>query len=165
MKKRWIIVLAFIVHVLLLRGDGLAAEEPKIQARTSLSQLITSALANNPEIQAAKKKVESARAKAGQAGYLEDPEFNLEAWGIPLNRPLSYRSANPIVVGLRQKVPFFGKRGLKEEIAAQDVKMAEEELRAKEIDVIAKVKSAYADFFLASKSIELQKELLELLRQ
>jgi len=165
MKKAWIVLFVFIIQLTVGLRNTEAAEEAKSQTTSSLSELIATALANNPEIQAAKKKVESARARAGQAGYLEDPEFNLEAWGIPLNRPLSFRSANPIVVGLRQKVPFFGKRGLKEEIAAQDVKMAEEELRAKEIDVIAKVKSAYADFFLASKSIELQKELLELLRQ
>ena len=42
--------------------------------------------------------------------------------------------------------------------------MAEEELRAKEQEIIAKVKSAYADYFMASKSIEIYRELLELVR-
>jgi cobalt-zinc-cadmium efflux system outer membrane protein len=159
------IMLSFLL-LAVLGGRSLGhAQVVEAQRPSSVTEAIVEALNSNPEIQAAKKKVESARARAGQAAYLEDPEFNLEAWGIPLNRPLSYRSANPIVVGLRQKVPFFGKRGLKEEIAAQDVKMAEEELRGKEIEIVAKVKSAYADFFLANKSIELQKELLELVRQ
>src|SRR5713226_2478869 len=160
---------ATVLSVLLLTvlgGRSLGrAQVIEAQRPSSVSEAIAEALNSNPEIQAAKKKVESARARAGQATYLEDPEVNLEAWGVPLNRPLSYRSANPIVLGLRQKVPFFGKLGLKGDIAAQDVKVAEEELRAKEVDIIAKVKSAYADFFLASKSIELQKELLELVRQ
>ena len=141
------------------------AQVTKVQQGLSLVDAITEALKSNPEIQAAKKKVESARAKAGQATYLEDPEVNLEAWGIPLNQPVKFRSANPIIVGLRQKLPFFGKRGLMGEIAGEDVKMAAEELRAKEIEIVAKVKSAYADFFMASKSIEIQKELLELIRQ
>ena len=121
------------------------AGESKDQAALTLSELVAQALENNPEIQAVKRKVESARARAGQATYLEDPELNVEAWGIPLNRPLSFRSANPIVVGLRQKLPFFGKRGLQSDMAGQDVKMAEEELRAKEIDIIAKIRSAYAE--------------------
>jgi len=43
--------------------------------------------------------------------------------------------------------------------------MAAEELRAKQVEVAAKVKNAYADYFMASKSIEIQKELLELVRQ
>ncbi len=42
--------------------------------------------------------------------------------------------------------------------------MVKEELRAKEVEIVTKVKSAYADFFMANKSIEIQKELLELVR-
>jgi len=159
--------MALLVLLLAVLGERSLGRAQVVEAQrpSSVSEAIAEALNSNPEIQAAKKKVESARARAGQATYLEDPEFNLEAWGVPLNRPLSYRSANPIVLGLRQKVPFFGKLGLKGDISAQDVRVAEEELRGKEIEIVAKVKSAYADFFLANKSIELQKELLELVRQ
>src|SRR5215470_4164701 len=165
MKKAWIVLLVFIIQLTVGLRNTEAAEEANSQTTSSLSELIATALANNPEIQAAKKKVESARARAGQAGYLEDPEFNLEAWGIPLNRPLSFRSANPIVVGLRQKVPFFGKRGLQSDMAGQEVKIAEEELRAKEIDIVAKIRSAYADVFMAAKTIEINRELLQLNRE
>ena len=160
MKKT---VVHFIgVFLVLSSGGGivLSAEDT-----LSLREATEEALQNNPEIQAARKKVESVRARAGQSTYLEDPELNIEAWGVPLNHPVRFRSSNPIILGLRQKFPFFGKLGLKEEIAAQEVKMAEEGLRAKEVDVVAKVKGAYADFFMANKSIQIQKELLELVRQ
>ena len=140
------------------------AGEPQGQTALTLSELVAQALENNPEIQAAKRKVESARARAGQATYLEDPEVNFEAWGVPLNQPVNYRKANPLIFGVRQKLPFFGKLGLKGEIAGQEVRMVEEELRAKEQEVIAKVKSAYADYFMASKNVEIYKELLELVR-
>lgn len=140
------------------------AGEPQGQTALTLSELLAQALENNPEIQAAKKKVESARARAGQATYLEDPEVNFEAWGVPLNQPVNYRKANPLIFGVRQKLPFFGKLGLKGEMAGQEVRMVEEELRAKEQEIIAKVKSAYADYFMASKSVEIYKELLELVR-
>jgi cobalt-zinc-cadmium efflux system outer membrane protein len=141
------------------------AGEAQGQAVLTLSELVAQALENNPEIQAAKRKVESVRAKAGQATYLEDPEVNLEAWGIPLNRPLSFRSSNPIVVGLRQKLPFFGKRALQSEMAGEEVKMAEEDVRAKEIDIAAKVRSVHAESFMAAKTVEINRELLELMRQ
>jgi outer membrane protein TolC len=108
---------------------GLAGE-PQGQTALTLSELLAQALENNPEIQAAKKKVESARARAGQATYLEDPEVNFEAWGVPLNQPVNYRKANPLIFGVRQKLPFFGKLGLKGEMAGQEVRMVEEELRA-----------------------------------
>ena len=159
---------AIVVSVLLLAViDGRSishAQAVEAQRSLSLSEAITEALKTNPEIQAAKSKVESARARVGQSTYLEDPELNLEAWGVPLNHPVRYRSANPLIIGLRQKLPFFGKLGLKGEIGIQEARMAEEELRAKEQEIVAKVKSAYADYFMTSKSVEIYKELLELIR-
>lgn len=159
------IMLAFPLLVVFNSPSLARAQVAEVQGPLSLSEAIAEALKDNPEIQAARKKVESARARAGQATYLEDPEINLEAWGVPLNHPVKFRSANPIVLGLRQKFSFFGKLGLKGDIAAEEVNMATEEFRAKEVEVVAKVKSAYADFFMANKSIEIQKELLELVRQ
>src|SRR5436305_11503900 len=165
MNKFWITVLFLFSQLVLLHINLAVAGEPQGQTMLTLSELVAQALESNPEIQTAKKKVDSARARDGQATYLEDPEVNLEAWGVPLNHPVKFRSANPIVLGLRQKFPFFGKLGLKGEIAAEEVKMAAEELRAKEVEIVAKVKNAYADYFLAGKSIEIAKGHLELIRQ
>lgn len=154
--------LAFFFLALVLLGQETVFSA---QEGLKLREAIDEGLKNNPEIQAARGRVESARARAGQSTYLEDPEFNLEAWGVPLNHPLKFRSSNPVILGLRQKFPFFGKLGLKGEIAGQEVKIVEEELRAKEQEVIAKVKGVYAELFMAQKNIEIYKELLELIRQ
>jgi cobalt-zinc-cadmium efflux system outer membrane protein len=161
---RKIIVLPFLLFVSLSGMPLAGAQEVDAQGGLSLSEAIAEALQSNPEIQAAKNKLESARARSKQATYLEDPELNMEAWGVPLNHPVKYRSANPLIVGVRQKLPFFGKLGLKGEMAMQDVRMAEEELRAKEQEILAKVKTAYADYFMNTKSVEISKELLELIR-
>src|SRR5438552_12981266 len=162
---RKVIMLAFLLLVVLNSASLGRAQVAEVQGPLSLSEAVAEALKNNPEIQAAKNKLESVRARSKQATYLEDPELNVEAWGVPLNHPVKFRSANPIVLGLRQKFPFFGKIGRKGEIASQDVKMAAEELRAKEVEIVAKVKNAYADYFLAGKSIEIAKGHLELVRQ
>lgn len=144
---------------------GLTVHAGEAENKLFLSEAIDEALKNNPEIQALKHKLQSVRARGNQSTYLEDPELNLEAWAIPLNRPASIRSANPIILGLRQKVPFFGKRGLKGEIAGSEVRMADEDLKAKEIEIVAKVKNAYADYFMAEKNIEINKGHLQLIRQ
>jgi len=158
--------ISFFLSVAVLTGASVTRAQVTGAAEgLSLSEAITEALKNNPEIQAAEKKIESARARAGQSTYLEDPEVNLEAWAVPLNQPVNFRASNPIILGVRQKFPFFGKLGLKGDIAGEDVNVAAEELRAKQLDIIAKVKSTYADYFMASKSIEIQKELLQLIRQ
>src|SRR5947208_9589376 len=162
---RKVIMLAFLLPVVLNSASLGRAQVAEVQGPLSLSEAIAEALKDNPEIQAAKNKLESVRARSKQATYLEDPELNVEAWGVPLNHPVKFRSANPIVLGLRQKFPFFGKLGLKGDIAAEEVNMAEEELRAKQVEVVAKVKNAYADYFLAGKSIEIAQGHLELIRQ
>jgi outer membrane protein, heavy metal efflux system len=154
-----------VVLVILSVFAGAIVCAGEAENKLLLSQAVEEALKNNPEIHASKSKLQSVRARAGQSTYLEDPEVNLEAWAVPLNQPTRIRSANPIVLGLRQKVPFFGKRGLKGEIAQSEVRMAEEELRAKEVEVIAKVKNAYAEYFLASKNVEISQGHLELIRQ
>jgi outer membrane protein TolC len=154
-----------VVLVTLSVFAGAMARPGEAQNKLLLSQSIDEALKNNPEIHVLQNKLQSARARGNQSTYLEDPELNIEAWGIPLNQPASVRSANPIIFGLRQKLPFFGKRALKSEIAGSEVRMAEEELRAKQVEVVAKVKNAYADYFLAGKSIEIAKGHLELIRQ
>jgi cobalt-zinc-cadmium efflux system outer membrane protein len=158
-----LIIAVVIVAAGVFAGASARAADAKKELR--LSQAIDEALQNNPEIHVLQNKLQSARARGNQSTYLEDPELNLEAWGIPLNQPASLRSSNPIVLGLRQKVPFFGKRALKSEIAGSEVRMAEEDLRAKQVEVVAKVKNAYADYFMAEKSIEIAKGHLELIRQ
>ncbi|HEU4340368.1 MAG TPA: TolC family protein [Candidatus Binatia bacterium] len=141
-----------------------ASVDAKHQTLVNLSELIEEALRNNPEIQAANKKIDSARARAGQATYLEDPEVNFEAWGVPLNHPLKYRSANPLIIGVRQKLPFFGKLGLRGEMAGEEVRITEAELRAKEQEIVAKIKTTYAEYFMANKALEIYRELLELIQ-
>ena len=158
-----LLIAVVVVAAGIFAGTSVRAADAENELR--LSQVVDEALKNNPEIHVVENKLQSARARGNQSTYLEDPELNFEAWGIPLNQPTSIRSSNPIIFGLRQKVPFFGKRALKSEIAGSEVRMAEEDLRSKQIEVVAKVKYAYADYFLAGKSIDIAKAHLELVRQ
>jgi outer membrane protein, heavy metal efflux system len=154
-----------VVLVVLSVFAGARVRAGEAENQLLLSQAIDEALKNNPGIHVLQNKLQSARARGNQATYLEDPELNLEAWGMPLNQPVNLRKANPIILGLRQKVPFFGKRALKSEIAESEVRMAEQDLRAKQVEIIANVKNAYADYFMAEKSIEIAEGHLELIRQ
>jgi outer membrane protein TolC len=118
-----LLITVVIVAAVVFAGASARAGDAENELRLSLA--IDEALENNPEIRVLQNKLQSARARGNQSTYLEDPELNLETWGIPLNQPASIRSSNPIVFGLRQKVPFFGKRALKSEMAGNEVRMAE----------------------------------------
>ena len=140
------------------------AQELSGNAALSVSAAVTEALSNNPEINAAKDKLKVVQAGAAQAGYLEDPQVALQFNGVPFSNPTSFNQSDWNSIGIRQMVPFFGKLGLKEEIAQQGVKVAEQEVRAKEREIISMVKIAYADLFMAQKAIEILREQLEIMR-
>lgn len=145
-------------------GASWAADEPKLHAELSLKEAVEEALKNNPEIHAARMRLAAANARVKQAPYLEDPELALQAGGVPFSTPTNFNRADANMIGIRQKLPFYGKLGLKEKIARQEAKVLEQELRAKEREILARVKMAYGDLFMAEKAIEITLEQSEIIR-
>ena len=133
-----------------------------LEAAPTLSDLIKEALRANPEIVAARKAVEAARARIVPARSLDDPELNLESWAIPIDQPTNLNQANMHMVNLRQRFPFPGKLRLRGEVASQEEGMAMARYQAKEREVIAAVKRGYYDLFMTDRNIQITKEQLEL---
>jgi outer membrane protein, heavy metal efflux system len=130
----------------------------------TLPDAVNQALDKNPEIRLLRQRLQVVTARAKQARYLEDPEIAIQLGGVPFSQPVNLNGAFTNSIGIRQKLPFFGKLGLKEKITLQEAKVAEQELRAKEREIISKVKVAYADLFMAQKSIEILREQAEIVR-
>ena len=152
----------FLVPPLLvcqLTATAVASEAPM-----TLTEAVKHALDRNPEVQRLQHRMRATDAKAKQAPYLEDPQIAFQLGGIPLSNPTSFNQADTNSIGIRQMVPFFGKLDLKEKIAQREVNIAEQELRAKEREVISMVKMAYADLFMAERAIEILREQLDILR-
>jgi len=150
-----------VLGVLLVSRPARAAE---VQSPLGLSEAVAQALEKNPEIQLLRQRLQVVSARAKQAPYLEDPEIAFQLGGVPLPTPTSFNRADTNSIGIRQKLPFFGKLGVKEKIAQQEEKVAEQELRAKEREIVSMVKMAYADLFMAQRAIEILREQLEIMR-
>ncbi len=130
----------------------------------SLNGAIQEALKSNPEILAAKRAYEAAKARIPQELTPEDPmlEYNydeiragvVDLMGKPMR---SY--------AISQKMPFPTKLLLRSNIAAKDAKISYEGYREKERDVIARTKTAYFELWLAERSLEITKENEALLEQ
>lgn len=151
----------FCVAGLLGVGHMAVANAEEISLRAAIAE----ALQRNPELSAAHKAWEAAQLRAPQARALDDPELSIQTWGVPLRDPVSFRRANPNILGLRQSLPFPGKRRLKGEIAADDAKMAEAQHRSKVRELIAQVKQGYFDLALADKTLQLEHQQLEVVKQ
>ncbi|MDO8700755.1 MAG: TolC family protein [Deltaproteobacteria bacterium] len=143
---------------------SLAALAVETGTPLTLSEFVAQALEKNPEIVRLRHRLNGMAARAKQAPYLEDPEIVFQLGGVPLSNPTSFNQSDTNSIGIRQKLPFFGKLGLKEKIAQQETKVLEQELRAKEREVVAMTKMAYADLFMAQRAIEILREQLEIMR-
>ncbi|MDH4189695.1 MAG: TolC family protein [Betaproteobacteria bacterium] len=83
--------------------------------------LTAEALANNPEIRAARAEREAARQRVYAAGALDDPMVETGVVNMPAtSRSLTQEDMTMKMIGLSQRLPFPGKRDLRRELAARD---------------------------------------------
>lgn len=122
----------------------------------TLNAAINEALRSNPEILSAKRSSEAASARIWQAASLNDPMVELEYDKIYADRMLT---GDPMkTYSISQDIPFPTKLYLRAKIASKIAKMSYESYKAKEKEIIARTKSAYAELFYIYRSIEINKE-------
>jgi cobalt-zinc-cadmium efflux system outer membrane protein len=134
-----------------------------LRSKLALPDLIQEVLARNPELAAARKQWEAATNRIAQARSLDDPILSVQLWNVP--QPFKATQADNTIFGFSQNLPFPGKLALKGDVASRSADMTEQAIRAKERELIARLKQAYYDLFLAQKTIQIHHEQVELLRQ
>jgi cobalt-zinc-cadmium efflux system outer membrane protein len=145
-------------------SSGLSRAQDSVPPNTLvLPELIQEVLARNPELTAARKQWEAATNRITPARSLDDPILSVQLWNIP--QPFKATQADNSIFGLSQNLPFPGKLGLKGDVASRSAEMMEQAVRAKERDLIARLKQVYYDLFLAQKAIQIHHEQIDLLQQ
>jgi cobalt-zinc-cadmium efflux system outer membrane protein len=163
-RRRQCVTVASVLVMLFSSGLSMAQDPDSGQRNTlALPELVQEALARNPEIVAARQQWEAASQRITQARTLDDPTLSIQWWNAPESFNLG-RAENTIV-GLSQKFPFPGKLALKEKVASRSADMTEQAVRAKERDLIARLKQAYYDLFLSHKAIQIHHEQIDLLKR
>jgi outer membrane protein TolC len=110
------------------------------------------AMANNPRIQAARYQARALGARVPQARSLPDPQLTTT---IFLEEIQTAAGPQEVALSLSQKVPWFGKRALRSQVAYHAAMAAYARATAAELEVIEEVKLAYFDlWFLQAASDE-----------
>ena len=127
-----------------------------VEQRTEiLLDLIQEALENNPGLEAAVLRAQSAEKVISQAGALPDPQLNLGLLNLPVNSfAFDQEPMTAKLIGIMQKFPFPGKQGLAKEMAefeAGAVKYQQKEVRNQ---IVQMVKSAYYNLYAFDRAIE-----------
>jgi outer membrane protein TolC len=162
-RIRYVIVAVFGLALLNVSRSIAQEADPQKGQTLKLPELVQEALDRNPEIVAARQQWEAASQRITQARTLDDPTLSIQWWNAPESFNLG-RAENTIV-GLSQKFPFPGKLALKEKVASRSADMTEQAVRAKERDLIARLKQAYYDLFLSHKAIQIHHEQIDLLKR
>ena len=126
----------------------------------SLEHLLHRVLERNRSLAAAKAVWFEARARARQAGALEEPMLGV------MGAPRSFGSSSVEAayrVSVTQAFPLFGQRGLRRRIAEAQARMAAWDLRAAQLDLMHDARLAFLDYWRIGRAIALNRELLDIL--
>jgi outer membrane protein TolC len=122
----------------------------------ALGALIAEALQNNPELRAAAKETEAANQRVRPAGALEDPMLEAGLLNVPIQPfRLNREDMTMKMLGLSQKLPYPGKRALREQVAAKDAETLGYGLRETGNRIVRDVKLAYFDLALTDETVRL----------
>ncbi|MCJ7837746.1 MAG: TolC family protein, partial [Burkholderiales bacterium] len=147
-------------------GSVHAQDRTAEPANSTLSALVAEALQNNPELRAAAKETEAAKQRVRPAGALEDPMLEAGFINLPV-QPLRFNREDMTMkmLGLSQKLPFPGKRALREQVAAKDAETTGYGLSETANRIAREVKFAYFDLALVDATVRLLQSNRKILEQ
>jgi outer membrane protein TolC len=155
------------------KTDGLADiaalleqhHEPEASSPTlTLDEVERIALADNPEIAVAARRVAVAGAHLPAAGALDDPVAMYRGWGVPLEKPWDYNQEQNML-SLSQTLPGLGKRPLRTSVAESDVDVAKAQLEQVRLEVRVRVHKSFDDLLLAQDELRIHDQHVDIARQ
>ncbi|GLI95132.1 TolC family protein [Methylocystis echinoides] len=124
----------------------------------------------SPELAASILDADAAAHRVGAAGVQPDPTFTLQAWDVN-SKGVGQPWIGQRWIGLEQTVRLWGKTDLEKGVAAAEADAARHGSHAVELDLVARVKTVYAQYNAAHRAVELAislrqrlEEVAELLR-
>jgi outer membrane protein TolC len=151
--------------IVLLVGTAQADSLPG----TSVESLLAVAREHSPDVRVLRLEAEAARERIQPAGALPDPVLRIELENITRNGSQS-ASLSPSGVGdtkytLIQPLPFWGKRGLKRDVASAEAQQASGRAADTWAEVASRIKGLYAQYWLSGQALQLTRENVELTRR
>lgn len=128
---------------------GPAMEVSATNGANALAALIAEAMESNPEIRSALREHEAASQRIAPAEALDDPILEAGVINAPLVSSTFNRDDMTMkMIGLSQRVPFPGKRGLRKDVAMQDAQSVGHGYQETVNRVARDIKAAYFELGL-----------------
>lgn len=130
----------------------------------TLEAAIAEALQSNPTLIALRRELDVVRQRPAQDRALAPPTLEAMIWQWPLDS-LNPLNTNMYMFTMRQDIPGPGKRALREAVTQKDVERATNDIAVRARDVIAQVKRAYSQLFVARQAVAVHEAGVDLSRQ
>ncbi|BAN35664.1 outer membrane efflux protein [Sulfuricella denitrificans skB26] len=153
--------------VLALASASALAEPTASLPGANVENLLELARSQNPEFAAMRYEAEAAAERVYPAGALPDPTLRTELRDITNQGMDASPNLLPGRIGstkytLIQPVPFWGKRDLKQDVAEAQANQARGNASASWSDLAARIKVAYAQYYVQIHAEALTREILDL---
>jgi outer membrane protein TolC len=142
-----------------------AALEQQLAREASLPAMLRVALAHNPGLAEAEHLERAAAEVAPAAARLPDPQLEYQLWAQPLRRPLALDRAEMHMFGLRQAFPAPGSLSAAGAAASAEADAARASRLGRELDLVAQVRRANADYRRADAELGLHERHVALAEQ
>jgi cobalt-zinc-cadmium efflux system outer membrane protein len=132
----------------------------------TLKELEQEAIQNNPELRMSEKKVESADEKTSLAAALPDPMigYMVQNVGSPFVWSVGQEDMSMQGVVFSQEIPFPGKLSTMGDVAGKMADRERENARETKLRILSSLRSAYYDYYLAHRSMELLTQTKDLMK-
>lgn len=162
-NKIWQAVIALLFLAVTSAGVHAAPEQVR---DAQLQELLEEAARNNPEIRVARSEHEAAQHRVSPAGALDDPMLEAGVVNAPLASQTFRREDMTMkMLGLSQRFPYPGKRGLRQDVAAKDAESVSHAYQETVNRVARDVKAAYFELAFIVESARLVEENKQVLEQ
>lgn len=131
----------------------------------NLPALIDTALANNPELKSSQARWQMYVNRARQSGSLDDPMFMFKLQNMLAREPLVFNKdpQSAKVIGITQQLPFWGKRGIREEIAHYEAESYRWSIEERKLELTRMVKETWYQIWAVDKGMEIVDKNLRIL--
>ncbi len=143
-----------VIILILFFFGSIPLYSQQTEKTVSLDALLEEALDNNPRLKAFRFQAIADSLKIPQAGALPDPMVSLNLLNLPLDNFVFDQepmSGKQLVV--KQSFPFFGKLGLKEEIARENSRVTQANYEELKSQLFRNIKQIYYDLFYTDEAI------------
>lgn len=153
-----------LIYLLCLYSISAGASEP---AGSAVEELLELARVRNPELAAMRYEADAAAQRTDSSSAFPDPVFRIQLQDFTNKESGAATTLVPSQVGstyyrVMQPLPFWGKRGLKQEIAEAEASSARGRTGTTWAELSTKIKTDFAQYYLVVNSHRLTGEILEL---